>query len=236
MYTVYVHINKINNKKYVGITSTDVHTRWKNGYGYSEKLPIGRAFRKYGWDSFEHFIVLVGVSEQIAKDVEKYLIQQWNTQDDRYGYNITAGGDGVIGWHPSEETKRKISEKSQGRFGEKNPNYNHKWTEDMKNRARIQHLKENLSQETLKKYSDAAKLRVGNKNSFYGKKHSDETKRRISEARSRAVQMFDLDGNLIFEFNSIKSASETTGINKVAISNCCRGLTQTSGGYIWKYK
>ena len=33
-YTVYVHINNINGKMYVGYTGMDVEVRWKNGNGY----------------------------------------------------------------------------------------------------------------------------------------------------------------------------------------------------------
>ena len=32
-WTVYVHINKVNGKRYVGITSLDVNDRWRNGDG-----------------------------------------------------------------------------------------------------------------------------------------------------------------------------------------------------------
>jgi len=36
---VYIHINKINNKKYVGITSEkDPNKRWKNGLGYKRQI------------------------------------------------------------------------------------------------------------------------------------------------------------------------------------------------------
>lgn len=40
MYTVYIHINKQNKKKYIGITSMSVKERWKNGYGYSDKCDL----------------------------------------------------------------------------------------------------------------------------------------------------------------------------------------------------
>lgn len=234
--TVYVHINKVNNKRYYGITSQDVNVRWKNGFGYAKHLPIRRAFDKYGWDNFEHIVLYDNLSDEDAKAIEQNLIAKYKTQDDRYGYNITSGGDGVKGWHPSEETKAKISESAKKRTGEKNPNYNHKWTDQMKSENAIKHKRENLSQETIKKMSENAQNRVGKRNPFFGKTHSQETKDKIAKCRYRAVIMFDLDGRQLNEFESIKDASKTTGVNKVAISNCCRNLTKTSGGYIWKYK
>jgi len=33
-YKVYVHVNKVNNKKYVGITKQTVQRRWQSGHGY----------------------------------------------------------------------------------------------------------------------------------------------------------------------------------------------------------
>lgn len=49
------------------------------------------------------------------------------------------------------------------------------------------------------------------------------------------VAQYDLDGNFIREWDSIKEASEKT--NSTHISMCCRGHKKykTSGGYIWKY-
>ena len=157
------------------------------------------------------------------------------TQDPRFGYNITSGGDGVSGWHPSEKTRKKISESAKKRIGELNPNFGHSWTSKMKMKAGEKHRKENLSEETLKKMSNSAKGRIGDRNSFFGKHHSDETRKMLSALKSRPVKMFGTSGNLMRTFPSIKDAAREMGISGAAISNCCRGITRTSGGYIWKY-
>ena len=49
-YCVYVHTNKFNGKKYVGITSMNPKDRWKNGNGYSNNSYFTNAIRKYGWE------------------------------------------------------------------------------------------------------------------------------------------------------------------------------------------
>ena len=234
MYTVYVHQHKENGKRYVGITSCKPEIRWKNGFGYSDQLPIGRAFRKYGWNSFTHEIIASDLSEDEAKALEIKLIAEWKTQDPDFGYNICAGGEGVVGWHPSEETKKKIGDANKGKFGDKNPNFGHKWTDEMKSAA-SKKKKGKMSEETRRKISETAKTRVGEKNSFFGKTHTDETKEKLAAIRRRPVHMFDQNAVLLNTYPSINDAAEDTGVNKVGISNCCRGKTRTSGGFVWQY-
>lgn len=36
-YCVYMHVNKLNDKKYIGITCQTPSRRWQNGYGYKNK-------------------------------------------------------------------------------------------------------------------------------------------------------------------------------------------------------
>lgn len=147
-YKVYVHTNKLNGKRYVGITSkSKVEHRWNSGRGYKENPHFYSAITKYGWDSFTHEILFDGMSGQEAKAKEIELIREWRTQDARYGYNMTSGGDGTPDYHPSEETRKKLSNARR---------------------------KENLSEETLqrrseglrgRKFSDEHKKKIGDGNS-----------------------------------------------------------------------
>lgn len=47
-YTVYVHKNKINDKRYFGITSNPVSQRWRRGSSYGKNTRIRSAIDKYG--------------------------------------------------------------------------------------------------------------------------------------------------------------------------------------------
>jgi len=53
---------------------------------------------------------------------------------------------------------------------------------------------------------------------------------------SRAVNQYDLNNNLIKQWDSIIEACNYYGWHKNGhISECCRGKMKTSHGYIWKY-
>ena len=98
-WTVYVHENKINGKKYVGITSkTNPNDRWRNGRGYDGSPQFYNAIRKYGWDNFNHIIVVNSVTKNEACNIEIMLISALNTRNSEYGYNFYIGGTaGVTG-------------------------------------------------------------------------------------------------------------------------------------------
>jgi hypothetical protein len=57
----------------------------------------------------------------------------------------------------------------------------------------------------------------------------------MSKYQLRAVNQYDLDGNFIKEYPSIKDAVTDTRTNYGSISSCCRGNIKTANGFIWKY-
>lgn len=110
-YTLYMHTNIANSKRYVGITKQNVYKRWKLGIGYQHSVRFYNAIKKYGWDGFEHYIVAESLTREEACNLERMLIKDFQTQDRMFGYNIEEGGSAPS---LSEETKRKISEKQKG--------------------------------------------------------------------------------------------------------------------------
>lgn len=132
-YLVYMHTNNENGKRYIGITRQNTKYRWRSdGSGYFRSPHFHNAIQKYGWDNFEHTIIAENLTKQEAVDMEVEYIKQHKTQDKRYGYNMTAGGDGTSeytipkesverraammrGVPKSEAQRRKISESNKGK-------------------------------------------------------------------------------------------------------------------------
>lgn len=117
-YTVYIHVNKVNGKKYVGITSLQTERRWKHGYGYKRNQHFYRSIEKYGWDNFEHIIVLENASLDVAANLEKKLIEKYNTTDSDYGYNKSTGGEASAKgnkFNLSVEQKKRLSDALSGK-------------------------------------------------------------------------------------------------------------------------
>jgi len=206
-YVVYVHINKINGKKYVGITQRSPEERWLNGKGYAHNYHFNKAIEKYGWDGFEHIVVYQSCSKEVAEAIEKDMIETFQTQNRDKGYNIREGGNS--GKH-SEETKRKIS---------------------ITKRLQCQ------DKEYVKKLSDSHKgIPAHNKGvpmSEEQKLKVSQSKTGVPNYKKRKpVFCFELNR----WFLGLEEASEETGANISKISQVCNGTRKTANGYHWTYE
>lgn len=52
----------------------------------------------------------------------------------------------------------------------------------------------------------------------------------------RKINQFSLDNILIATYDNFIEASKNTGVGWWSISNCCKGIYKTGGGFIWKYE
>lgn len=130
MKTFYVYkiTNLINNKIYIG-KSINPSARWArhkcdaNKTDNNLKLLFHRAIKKYGSNNFKLEILYEYMNENEALIGEKFFIKQFNSNDLNIGYNLTNGGEGVVGHKRTEEQKRKISirnsGKGNGQYGKK---------------------------------------------------------------------------------------------------------------------
>jgi group I intron endonuclease len=118
-----------NGKRYVGysLDKQGIKSRWskhkweafrQKSKDYNSKK--NRAIRRYGWNNIHKKILVISDNEDYCKELEIKLIAAWNLQDDRFGYNCTAGGDGQTCRPCSQATKDKISVANKGKLvGEK---------------------------------------------------------------------------------------------------------------------
>ena len=217
---VYCHTNKINNKKYVGITGKDVNIRWKNGKGYSSSTHFNSAIQKYGWDNFNHDILFDGLSKQEAEDKERELILSLHLKDRRYGYNLTDGGEGTNGYCFTEEQKKKMSEKQKGSnsifYGKK----------------RTKEFCEIISK-ARKGMVFSEKHKKNLSLSHLNKKLPDEQKRKISNSSPKKRKVICLETKQVFD--SITKVSSFYNKDARHIGECCSGKRMTWNNLHWAY-
>lgn len=53
--------------------------------------------------------------------------------------------------------------------------------------------------------------------------------------KSKQIQQFTKDGELLNTYPSAMEAHRQTGIHRSNICSCCRGTKKSAGGYIWKF-
>ena len=135
----------------------------------------------------------------------------------------------MYGKHHTKEVREKLSRLNKGK--KMPPGFSERQSELHKGIAFTEEHKKNLSK------------------SLKGRVVSEDTKRKLSLTKlgkpnlslSIPIIQFNLDGEYVAEYRSLKYAEEVTGIGWTNIRNCCvksrDGKTNVSAGnYIWRYK
>lgn len=90
--TIYLIRNTVNDKKYVGQTWNSLSKRWASGYGRC--IHLDRAIKKYGKKVFYYEVLALCSDQETADYLESHYIHDYDTQNDKHGYNIRSGGEG----------------------------------------------------------------------------------------------------------------------------------------------
>lgn len=203
---VYLARCKVNGKLYVGKTTRNFES-YKHGYetaAVSDK-PTTRTFikalRKYGFDAFEWTILAEDDDNEWLCLMEQKWIKRLGTKVPN-GYNHTDGGEGNIGWNPSDETRQKMREAGKRQFSvegarERNSESTKRYFREhpeARERIGLQFRGKKRNPEAVgrmvktitgrkRSEEDKRKISLGH----IGIRHSEETKKKISEMAKKQV-------------------------------------------------
>jgi group I intron endonuclease len=108
---VYKITNIFDGMSYIGQTVKTLHQRWIQHISEvvnGSSNYFHNAIRKYGPDSFIHEVLHICETKGEMDFVEIFYISLLDTKSPN-GYNLTDGGEGVPGWIPSNEWRKKKS-------------------------------------------------------------------------------------------------------------------------------
>lgn len=213
-YKVYVHTNKANNKKYVGITcQIKPEYRWNSGNGYKHQEKFYNAILKYGWDNFTHEILEsnLNLNEAIASE-EKY-IKLFNSYND--GYNSCPKGDA---------TSKKYGENIIYQYS-LNGEFINEWHSVYEIELML-----GIRRDMIIKVCNGERKSIGG----YIFKFEKECKPYDSvwyNSSIRRCYVYNSEGIFLKECKNIKDASQLTHVSERSILRVYNGERKTAGGY-----
>lgn len=205
LFSVYKHTFP-NGKVYIGITSQNVHRRWRDGSGYKGQF-VYNAIVKYGWDNINHEVLLSGLSQAEAEKAEIHFVEAFRSDSRKYGYNVQHGGDVRCGFTMREESCKKMS---ASRSGEKNWLYG-----------------KHLSEETKRKLSEAHKGKSIDREAIM----RGAEKRRLNPYNAQAVRCVETG----IVYISCADAARKCELSQQKIWQVCKGMKKSTGGLHWEY-
>ena len=240
-----IYIGQTINESQRRKTFKNINLRYAGG-----KIDIAR--NKYGPDKFKYSIEAIIEKENREEllnslnELEIYYISKYNSFEN--GYNSTLGGEN--GHIITEEEKEKIRKKLSYKILQYD--LNGTFIKIWENGYQIEKTL-NIDRESVQR---CCRGEYKYSNGFIWKYYQndfpliieglDELKQqKIKNMQSsvynndgkkcKKVLQYDILGNFIKQWNSIKEVSEFYNIKQNSISQCCNGVSKTCGGYIWKF-
>ena len=188
---------------------------------------IKKIIKKEGKVNFTKEILETVPSKELLPEREIYWLEKYDVENNPNYLNKTNKAFGNSGL--TEETKKKISLALKGKV--ETPSTKAKKSNSLKK------YWDNVSLEERKIRGIKSKEA---RNKISGYSVSDETRAKMTIANQRPrpnswkkVIQYDLDNNIIKEYESANQAKHQSGIE---IKNALTGRAKTAGGFIWRYK
>lgn len=213
-YCVYCHTSP-SGKKYIGITSQTPARRWCGGRAYVKSPHFNRAIMKYGWENFEHEILCDGLCKEDACALEIKFIAEYQSNDPRYGYNLSAGGESGFSGCSWTEERREFARRSM-----RGNNYavGFKPSEETRKRMREAQLRRKRVPLTEKQRT----VCIAN---------LPPTQSGGDNPAAKPVRCVEL--NIVYSCG--KEAAEALHLQRAHISSVCHGKRATTGGYHFEF-
>lgn len=90
---IYMHVNNLNSKCYIGITVQRAKQRWTSGIAYQNNRLFGSALKKHGWHNFHSYILAFGDDRDSLNKAEILAIAAAGGHKSEFTYNLSPGGD-----------------------------------------------------------------------------------------------------------------------------------------------
>lgn len=199
--SIYLIINKINNKKYIGQTIFCVEDRWKAHIrSKNSNAPLHLAFKKYGVENFSFIELCSTTSEENTNYLEEYFIKYYKCYGNK-GYNRTYGGDASSGKF-TEEVRLKMRLAKLGKPGNNRKGNQSGSTEDKKS-GHAQRLEDET---TNVEYNSSTSFRQPSK--------FEINKDKIIEIYLKSNSTYKVKEELDLEVTSVKNYLRKWGVLK----------------------
>lgn len=207
---IYLVVNKINSKKYIGQTTRTIQKRWEdhiyNALNNHDDFYFHRAIKKYGVENF-NITELISCPDNQLDEQEIYYIEKYHTYYlYNEGYNLTRGGKGSTKVNREEILKQWNEGKSAAEISQYFGFYIRTITDVLKQEGVLQ----------TEIYSRSMK---------YG-----------ARFRYKRIFQYNFSGELINIYNNLNEMAELTGYRKDYISAACRHVYTSANGYLWIYE
>lgn len=212
-----------NGKRYIGKTKRTLAARQGSNFSrYRRSRLLWNAIQKYGVDDIEQEILFEGeMTDEYAARLEQIAILSLKTNcsrfhDPDYGYNLTDGGDGVIGCTLTQERYHQLAEQMRANGKKRLGTHASEESRQKMREAKLGRSRGPLSEEAKRKISIANSR----------ENMSEETRARRSESKKKRVCVERISTGERMEFDSLSDAVEYLSVSLPVVSRWCHNHRQ----------